>query len=151
MSFCSCVVCVWANYQLCTHVLLSFLGLIFLYSWQVAGTWDPPEKLAWLPGRRNTRNRHPYLLGTLCSEQKEETYSMDSTVRLPSIHTKGARWSSVEYCDICTKREDNQEQRHIFILFDCASNFHVMYMTKMKSDLMLCFYTLNTSDFKKLW
>ena len=54
---------VWANYQLCTHVLLyvlvSFLGLICLYSWQVAGTRDSPEKLARVPGRRNTRNRHP--------------------------------------------------------------------------------------------
>ena len=57
---------VWANYQLCTHVLLyvlvSFLGFIFLYSWQVAGTRDLPEKLARVPGRRNTRNRHPYFL-----------------------------------------------------------------------------------------
>ena len=56
---------VWANYQLCTHVLLyvlvSFLGFIFSYSWQVAGTWDPPENLARVPGRRNTRNRHRYL------------------------------------------------------------------------------------------
>ena len=55
---------VWANYQLCTHVLLyvlvSFLGFIFVCSWQVAGTRDPPEKLARVPGRRNTRNRHPY-------------------------------------------------------------------------------------------
>ena len=40
------------------------VGLIswiyFLYSWQVAGTRDPPENLARVPGRRNTRNRHPY-------------------------------------------------------------------------------------------
>ena len=39
------------------------VGLIswiyFLYSWQVAGTRDPPENLARVPGCRNTRNRHP--------------------------------------------------------------------------------------------
>ena len=37
---------VWANYQLCTLRVGLISWIYFLYSWQVAGTWDPPENLA---------------------------------------------------------------------------------------------------------
>ena len=77
--------------------------IYFLYSWQVAGTRDPPENLAWVPGRMKYPKSTPLVVTLLdLPRVYDKDYIIDGYTRLSNVGGQDLiRVEKKEHVDKC--------------------------------------------------